>query len=168
MYEGLEHEVNKITMDNLNSVLKLPYIIKFYGLSKAQVGRTLKDILDKNTDFKLYKIQKEGSNVLEYVMQVFEKKNVIDAYMIPSTNVIYGRTNKINPYMLTRINYKKVLMEVPKDYFKKNKGEYYFLAKDLTKEERQAFDNYYTKIECDYIYNFNNYSTEKINKTKKR
>lgn len=156
-YEGLEYEVNNINMNSLNLVLKLPYIIKFYGLSRAQIGRTLSNILDESMDFKLYKIKKEGSRVLEYVVQLFEKKNIIDTYMIPTNNAIYGRTNKINPYMLTKIDKKNILIEVTKDYFKKNKGEYYFLAKDLTKEEKEQFRNYFTKIECDYIYNLSNY-----------
>ena len=70
--------------------------------------------------------------------------------------------------MLTKINQKNILMEVTKDYFKKNKGEYYFLAKDLTEKEKIAFDNYNRKIECDYIYNLSNYSEENNHKTKIR
>ena len=167
-YEGNEYKANNININNLNLVLKLPYIIKFYGLSRAQIGRILTSILDENMNFKLYKIKKEGSGVLEYVMHLYEKKNIIDAYMVPTNNAIYGRTNKINPYMLTKINQKNILMEVTKDYFKKNKGEYYFLAKDLTEKEKIAFDNYNRKIECDYIYNLSNYSEENNHKTKIR
>ena len=64
---------------------------------------------------------------------------------------------------------KVVLLEVPKDYIKINKVEYYFLASDLTETEKDFFCSCYTQINCDYVYNLNNYkekqksSKEKIN-----
>ena len=168
IYNNNEFEVNGIHMNNLRLLLKLPFIVKFCGLSKAQIERTITNLIDDGTDFKLYKIKKENSKVLEYAASFYEKKNIVEVYRIPNERVLYGRTYKSNPYMLTKFNNKNVLMEVTKDYFKKNSGDYYFLAEDLADAEKLAFDSYYTKIECEYVYNFSDYKCENKNKNKNK
>lgn len=168
-YSGYEYEVNNSNLNRLKSLLNLPFIIKFYGISKVQVQRTIKCLLDDAIDYKFYKINKNNSNTLEYVASFFEKKITIDAYKVPNSQVLYGRVNKSNPYLLTKFQNKSVLIEVTKDYYKKNGGEYYFLEKDLTETEKLAFDNFSTKIECDHIYNLSDLQSNKNKqKIKKR
>ena len=168
LYNNTEYEVNKISMNKLKQSLKLPFIVKFYALSKAQIQRTIRDLIDEGTDFKIYKVNKEDNKVLEYAASFFENKKTIDVYKVPNLNTLYGRSNDINPYMLTTLNNKKVLIEVTKDHVKKNEGEYYFLASELTEEERTSFDNFHKKIECDYIYELSEYFKEGNQKVKKR
>ena len=101
IYQNKEYEVNSIHMDKLKQLLKLPFIVKFYALSKAQIQRTIRDLIDDEIDFKIYKINKENSKVLEYAASFFEKKKTIDVYKVSNINMLYGRFNNVNPYMLT-------------------------------------------------------------------
>lgn len=169
IYKNNEFEVNSENMDKLNSLLKLPFIVKFYGLSKAQVGRTIRDLISEEVDFKLYKIRKENSKVKEYAASFYENKNtLIEVYKAPNKQVLVSRVSKSNPYMLTKFNNENVLMEVPKDYINKNNGEFYFLPEDLTDSEKIAFKECLTKIECEYVYNFSNYKYGNKNKKKNK
>ena len=73
-----------------------------------------------------------------------------------NSSCLYGRSKNCNPYILTSMSNKVVLLEVLKDYIKTNEIEYYFLASDLTVSEKEFFDSCYTQINCDFVYNLNN------------
>ena len=169
IYKNNEFEVNSENMEKLSSLLKSPYIIKFYGLSKAQIGRTIRSLLKDQDDFKLYRVKKENSRVKEYAASFYENKNtLVEVYKVPNKQVLVSRASKTNPYMLTKFNNENVLMEVPKDYIKRNSGDFYFLPEDLTDCEKIAFKECLTKIECEYVYNFSNYKYGNKNKKKNK
>ena len=169
IYNNNEFEVNQENIDKLSSLLKLPYIVKFYGLSKGQIGRTIRDLLNTEVDFKLYRVKKDNSKVKEYAASFYENKNtLVEVYKVPNSQVLLSRTSKTNPYMLTKFNNENVLMEVPKDYFRKNNGDYYFLPEDLTDTEKIVFKDCHTKIECEYVYNFSDYKYGKKKKNKQK
>ena len=52
--------------------------------------------------------------------------------------------------------YKTILLEVTKDWVENSEIDYYFLADDLTENEKEFFDSCYEQIRCDFIYNLNN------------
>ena len=103
-----------------------------------------------------YEEKNEKDNILRFEAIFSEKKRVIEVYKMSNSSCLYGRSKNCNPYILTSISNKVILLEVPKDYIKTNKVEYYFLASDLTENEKDAFDSCYTQINCDFVYNLNN------------
>lgn len=150
------YECNRITINKLKEQLILPYKVEFFGMSRAQFGRVLSNLLDNTTDVKFQKEKNEKDNILRFQAVFFEKKRMIEVYKMPNLSCLYGRSENCNPYILTSISNKIVLLEVPKDYIKTNKVEYYFLSSDLTQSEREIFDSCSKKINCDFVYSLNN------------
>lgn len=150
------YECNSININKLKKQLLLPYKISFYGMSRAQFGRVLSSLLDNTTDVKFQSEKNEKDNILRFDALFFEKKRIIEVYKMTNSSCLYGRSKNCNPYILTSMSNKVVLLEVPKDYIKTNEIEYYFLASDLTVSEKEFFDSCYTQINCDFVYNLNN------------
>ena len=155
-FNNNKYEFNSININKLKEQLLLPYKISFSGMSRAQLGRVLLNLLDNNTAVKFQREKNEKDNILRFEAIFFEKKRVIEVYKMPNSSCLYGRSKNCNPYILTSISNKVILLEVPKDYIKTNKVEYYFLASDLTEKEKEAFDSCYVQINCDFVYNLNN------------
>ena len=155
-FNNNKYECNSININKLKEQLLLPYKISFSGMSRAQLGRVLLNLLDNNTAVKFQREKNEKDNILRFEAIFFEKKRVIEVYKMPNSSCLYGRSKNCNPYILTSISNKVILLEVPKDYIKTNKVEYYFLASDLTEKEKEAFDSCYVQINCDFVYNLNN------------
>ena len=151
-FNGKTYEVNAITINKLKGNLSIPFKVQFSGLSRAQIGRVIGDLLDDTIDVKIKKINAETNNLLKFEALFIRQKKYIDTYKAPNVSSLYSKTKNCNPYLYTNINSKKVLIEVPKDYVKDNDGDYYFLSCDLDIAEREFFDSLYAKLECDYIY----------------
>ena len=81
-----------------------------------------------------------------------ENKKTIEAIKIPNKRNLYGRTKNINPYTTINLYNKKILIEIPIEYAKQHEGEYYYLYKDLTPEEKAFFIEYIYNLEYDYLY----------------
>lgn len=155
-FNNKKHECNSMTINKLKEQLLLPYKISFYGMSRAQLGRVLSNLLDNNAAVKFQREKNEKDNILRFEAIFFEKKRVIEVYKLSNSSYLYGKSKNCNPYILTSISNKIILLEVPEDYIKTNKVEYYFLASDLTENEKETFDSCYTQINCDFVYNLNN------------
>ena len=163
-YNNKNYNCNNITINKLKEQLILPYKVEFIGLSRAQMGRVIADLLDKTTEFEIKRIN-NNNKLLNHEVLFIKKQKVIDAYKMPNINCLYGRSKKCNPYILSNIFGKVILLEVPKDYVKLNKVDYYFLASDLTITEKETFDTCCIKIKCDYIYNLNYNKANEIEKS---
>jgi len=168
-------EVDSWTINLLKNDLILPYKVEFVGYSQAEIGKVISDLYDMGVDIKGEKVDDRQRHALHFIVTFSEKKNIIDAFKIPYISNFYGRTNNINPYTIVDLNGKRVLLEVTKDYAKKNEGNYYFLADDLTDQERTFFDNCYIKLEYDLLYKLQRYdellqisSAKVFKRTKKR
>lgn len=155
-FNNNKYECNCITINKLKERLVLPYKIVFYGMSRAQLGRVLANLLDNTTDVEFQRKKSENDNALRFEAIFYEKKKTIEAYKMSNSSCLYGRSKDCNPYILTSISNKAILLEVPNDYVKTNEVEYYFLASDLTESEKEFFCSCYTQISCDYVYNLNN------------
>lgn len=155
-FNNKKYECNSININKLKEQLLLPYKISFYGMSRAQLGRVLSNLLDNTTDVKFQREKNEKDNILRFEAIFFEKKKIIEVYKMSNSSCLYGRSKNCNPYILTSMSNKVILLEVPKDYIKTNEVEYYFLASDLTENEKESFDSCYTQINCDFVYNLNN------------
>lgn len=151
-FNGKTYEVNAITVNKLKEVLSVPFKVQFSGLSRAQIGRVIGDLLDSTIDVKIKMINDKTNNMLKFEALFIRQKKYIDTYKVPNVSSLYSRTTNCNPYLYTDMNSKKVLIEVPKDYVKDNAGDYYFLSCDLDIAEREFFDSQYAKLEYDYIY----------------
>lgn len=166
-YQGDEREVNAITFNKLKEKLILPYKVDFIGFSRAQVGRVVSSLYEKNMNINIKKINDRTNHATHFIVTFYERKNVVEAFKIPYINNLYGRVNDINPYTIIDLNRKKILLEVTKDFVKNNDGDYYFLASDLTIDEQTFFDNCYTEIEYDFLYNINNARKKTYSRKKK-
>lgn len=151
-FNGETYEVNAITINKLKEKLSVPFKVQFSGLSRAQIGRVIGDLLDSTIDVKIKMINDKTNNMLKFEALFIRQKKYIGTYKVPNVSSLYSRTTNCNPYLYTDMNSKKVLIEVPKDYVKDNKGDYYFLSCDLDIAEREFFDSQYAKLEYDYIY----------------
>lgn len=151
-FNGKTYEVNAITVNKLKEILSVPFKVQFSGLSRAQIGRVIGDLLDSTIDVKIKMINDKTNNMLKFEALFIRQKKYIDTYKVLNVSSLYSRTTNCNPYLYTDMNSKKILIEVPKDYAKDNKGDYYFLSCDLDIAEREFFDSQYAKLEYDYIY----------------
>lgn len=151
-FNGKTCEVNAITINKLKESLNIPFRVQFSGLSRAQIGRVIGDLLDSTIDVKLKKINFETKSLLKFEALFIRQKKYVEVYKVPNISYLYSRATNCNPFLYTNINSKKVLIEVPKDYVKDNAGDYYFLSCDLDISEREFFDSLYAKLEYDYIY----------------
>lgn len=151
-FNGKTYEVNAITINKLKEKLSIPFKVQFSGLSRAQIGRVIGDLLDSTIDVKIKKINAKTNNLLKFEALFIRQKKYIETYKVSNISSLYSRKTNCNPYLYTDINSKKVLIEVPKDYAKDNVGDYYFLSCDLDIAEREFFDSQYAKLEYDYIY----------------
>ena len=172
-HDDITSKVDDLTFDILKRNLILPYEVEFVGYSKFEVSRVILDLYEKELEVQVKERNIGYKDDYHLIVTFKEKKNIIDAYKIPNINSFYGRTNNINPYTITNLNSKKILLEVTKDYAKQNEDDYYFLADELTEEERVIFDDFYTELEYDYLYKLqdeivvNNVSNE-FKKSRKR
>ena len=169
VFDDIIYEVNNITINKLKDVIKLPYKIEFSGMSISQVQKVISNMLDDLVDVEFKKIQKASNNILRYEAIFYEKQRVVDVYKVSNASCLYGRYNNPNPYILTTISDKTILLEVPKDYIKNNKLEYYFLLEDLDESERDFFDSCYCQLKCHYVYKLsidkeNKFSRRKLNR----
>lgn len=151
-FEDCIKEVVPWTIHNLKNMIVLPFKVEFIGCSRAEVDRIITDLYDNGVEVSADKIDSKPGKGLHFIVTFSEKKNRIDTYKVPNINCLYGRTNNNNPYIIINLNDKKILLEVTKDYAKKNEGDYYFLADDLTIQEREFFASSYNKMEFDFIY----------------
>lgn len=155
-YNGNVFSVSRVTIDKLKQKLSLPFKVTFSGLSRSQIGRIIKDLLQESMNVELIKIMKPESNILLHEARFMKKKQIVPVFKVPNERALYTRVNNNNPYVYTEINGKKILMEISKDDAKKNFSDCYFLAKDLTTSEKTFFDVLQSEIECDYVYSLNN------------
>jgi len=155
-YEGNVTEVDAWTINLLKESLTLPYKVEFVACSRAEIDRIVSDLYDAGVEVS----DTTPNHALNYIVTFSEKKNTIIAIRIPYISNFYGRTNNINPYTIIELNGKRFLLEVTKDYAKQNEGTYYFLADDLTEQERTFFDAFYTKLEYDYLYKMHDASLQ--------
>ena len=155
-FNNKKYECNSMTINKLKEQLLLPYKISFHGMSRVQIGRVLSNLLDNTTDIKIQREKNEKDNITRFEVIFFEKNRIIEVYKMSNSSCLYGRSKKCNPYILTSMFNKVILLEVPKDYIKTNEVEYYFLSSDLTEREKESFDSCYTQINCDFVYNLNN------------
>lgn len=160
-FNGKTYEVNAITINKLKEKLSIPFKVQFSGLSRAQIGRVIGDLLDDTIDVKIKKISSETNNLLKYEALFIRQKKYIETYKVPNVSSLYSRKTNCNPFLYADINSKRVLIEVPKDYAKDNAGDYYFLSCDLDISEREFFDSQYAKLEYDYIYKLEKYLSDK-------
>lgn len=151
-YNGTTHEVTPITINKLKEFLTVPFKVQFSGLSRAQIGRVIGDLLDNTINVELNKINSNTNNLLKFEAIFTRQKKYVEVYKVPNISSLYSRTTNCNPFLYTIINSKKVLIEVPKDYVKTNEGDYYFLSCELDLSEKEFFDSQYNKLECDYVY----------------
>jgi len=145
-YDEKVSEVNAWTINLLKESLTLPYKIEFVGCSRAAIGKIISDLYDTGVEVKGEIGVTSPNHALHYIVTFSEKKNIIAAIRIPYTGNIYGRANNINLYTIIELNDKKILLEVTKDYAKQNGETYYFLADDLTEQERTFFCCFLYKI----------------------
>lgn len=155
-FNNKKYECSSTNINKLKEQLLLPYKISFYGMSRSQLGRVLSNLLDNTIDVKFQRERNENDNILRFEAIFFEKKRVIEVYKMSNSSCLYGRSKNCNPYILTSMSNKVILLEVPKDYIKTNEVEYYFLSSDLTEKEKEFFESCYTQINCDFVYNLNN------------
>lgn len=168
-FNGKTYEVNAITINKLKEKLSVPFKVQFSGLSRAQIGRVIGDLLDSTIDVKIKKINAETNNLLKYEAIFIRQKKYVEVYKVPNVSSLYSRSTNCNPFLYTSIKSKKVLIEVTKEHAKDNKGDYYFLSCDLDLSEKEFFCSLYDKLECDYVYKLeNNLSDKKINQKRLR
>ena len=149
-------QVSAITMNRLKERLTLPFDVEFSGLSRAQMGRIVNSLLQDMMNVEIIKIISPKSNVLKFEAKFTKKEFKVSVFEVSGTSLLYSRSNNNNPFKYIEINGKKVLMEVAKDDILDDLEKYYFLAEDLTSEERTFFDIVQKDIVCDYIYRLDN------------
>ncbi len=76
-FNGKTYEVNAITINKLKESLNVPFKIQFSGLSRAQIGRVIGDLLDSTIDVKIKKINAETNNLLKYEAIFIRQKNML-------------------------------------------------------------------------------------------
>ncbi len=160
-YRGKISEIRPWTINHLKESLCLPYTVEFIGYSPLSLNSIISYLYDKGIDIK----ESNYNNDQHYIYNFLEKKNTVDAIRIPYIGNIYERKNNISPYTIIELNDKKLLIEVTKDYAKLHDGVYYFLLSDLTEQEKIFWDEYYIKLEYDYLYKIDE-ETPQINNSK--
>lgn len=163
-YHGQTSELNSITINKLKEKLPLPFKVKFYGLSRAQTGKIVGDLLQSMMHVELKKVSTSNSQALQYEATFTKKEQLVSVYKVPNISALYTRSNNCNPFIYTEVNGQKVLMEVTKDYAKNNPNDYYFLGSELTNEECTFFEILEQDLVCDYIYKL----SETNNKVKRK
>lgn len=163
-FNDKQYEINAITINKLKERLDIPFKVGFYALSRAQIGKIIGMLLDKTLEVQLKQINNQSDNILRYEASFQYQKKYIDAYKVPNISSLYSRVSNCNPFLYTCLNSKKILIEVSKEYAKKNNGEYYFLSCDLDKSEKEFFDSLHTKLEYEYLYKME----KTLNNKKKR
>lgn len=148
--------VSAITMGRLKERLTLPFDVEFLGLSRAQMGKIVANLLQDTMDVEIIKVMSSKSNKLKFEAKFTKKEHKVSVYEVSGKSVLYSRSNNNNPFKYTEINGKKVLIEVAKEDILEETEKYYFLAEDLTPEERTFFDITEKDIICDYIYRLDN------------
>lgn len=145
----------------LRSNVKLPYKISFTGYSKREIKTILAILYGVNMQICKTEIDNE------YI--IVQKKYRVGVYELPNKGTAYGRKYNRNPYELTEINGRRVLLEVMKEYVQENDGKFYFLEDELEEIDRKSFSEYYKELEVDYIYKMqdNEYYNEKPKKKAK-
>lgn len=149
-------EVSAVTITRLKERLTLPFDVEFSGLSRAQMGRIVNDLLQDTMDVEIIKVVSPKINKLKFKIKFTKKEHKLSVYEVSGKSVLYSRSNNNNPFKYVEINGKKVLMEVAKDDILDNSEKYYFLEEDLTMEERTFFDIAQKEVVCDYVYRLDN------------
>lgn len=150
-YQGINYRANPINISKLKEKIFLPFCIDFIDCSNEDIKKIVSNFCDIGIEVKIEKVKDVFYHGKHFIASFYEKKNYIDAYKIPNM-IYYAKSKHIRPYILIELNGKRILMEVTKDYAKKNEGVYYFLAKDLTDEEKLLFNKYDVYLEYDLLY----------------
>ena len=98
-------------------------------------------------------------------------RNKIEIFKIPHIRNFEGRVNDINPYAIVNLYNMVVLLEVPKEYAiaNFNTQNYYFLASDLSDNEKHFFCDFYSVLEYDCLYRIDyNYQQKQTHKILKK
>lgn len=151
-YDGKKYFATPISVNSIKSNLKLPYKVLFWSCPKSFIGRCISLLSDDMTDVSIHKLHNSLSGVSRCEAIFSNLKKNISVFEVPNKSTLYGRVNNCNPYILTNLNDKDILMEVTKDYAKDSSEKLYFLADDLTDNEKDFFDNKSEILEVDYIY----------------
>ena len=88
----------------VNEKLSVTFKVQFSGLSRAQIGRVIGDLLDSTIDVKIKKINAETNNLLKYEAIFIRQKKYVEVYKVPNVSSLYSRTTNCNPFLYTSIN----------------------------------------------------------------
>lgn len=161
IFENQEYEVNEITINKLKSKLKLPFVLKFEGMSISQVQKVCSKLKYDNMKYLF------NSSNNQFVVNCFEEKRFVDVYHLFDKSCMLSRNPNCKVYILNKLGDKNILMEVTRDYINNTNVDYYFLHSELTSEEREFFCVAYERIEVDYVYNIT-YEDENVQRRKRK
>lgn len=161
IFENQEYEVNEITINKLKSKLKLPFVLKFKGMSISQVQKVCSKLKYDNMKYLF------NSSNNQFVVNCFEEKRFVDVYHLFDKSCMFSRNPNCKVYILNKLGDKNILMEVTRDYINNTNVDYYFLHSELTSEEREFFCVAYERIEVDYVYNIT-YEDENVQRRKRK
>ena len=71
-----QEEVQKVDLFSLNELknkLELPYKVSFEGISRSNIGRILKDLIDEDTNVFCYRVKNPKNNLIKFYA-IFTKK----------------------------------------------------------------------------------------------
>ena len=75
-FNGKTYEVNAITINKLKGNLSIPFKVQFSGLSRAQIGRVIGDLLDSTIDVKIKMINDKTNNMLKFEALFIRQKKI--------------------------------------------------------------------------------------------
>ena len=150
------YELSKLYL--LEDKVTLPTKLIFNNISL----RMIKEIIKKLNITNIVKasIEQIGSRDYIVILSKKEKKEKVYTYKVYSNQQLYGR--RCNPYILTNINNKKVLLEIDLELAKEQEGDYYFLWNDLSEQEKKMYGYEMNLIDVDYVYSYNKDIMNKI------
>ena len=121
IFENQEYEVNEITINKLKSKLKLPFVLKFEGMSISQVQKVCSKLKYDNMKYLF------NSSDNQFVVNCFMEKTFVDVYHLFNKSCVFSRNPNCKVYILNRLDDKHILMEVTRDYIINHESDYYFL-----------------------------------------
>ena len=148
--DGITHSLNANSLKEIKKLMTLPFKIEFISMNLEEVRRVILNIYQMGMEVTI-------SEVTSYVYEVEfkERKNIIGAYRIIDVESLYNTDKNADPYTLAFLGGgKTALLGVTKDYAKQNEGNYYFLDRDLSTEDKKRLQSFYTEVEYDYLYNY--------------
>ena len=82
IFENQEYEVNEITINKLKSKLKLPFVLKFEGMSISQVQKVCSKLKYDNMKYLF------NSSNNQFVVNCFEEKRFVDVYHLKKNSFV--------------------------------------------------------------------------------